>query len=430
MSREPVSREPGRPGPGDPGPGESREADPVPGESRDSEPDPGESPDAAGPGEGRRDDLDPRLERMRWRRRLRRGKERRGTPPEGPSSPRWRRRWGRRKRKRRGDARGAGRRPGERVPDNWAARHPVLAVAAALLALFLVTTTVVYLGAPDGSEYRTEWPERTAYMELRIEQAREEGRRLELRYRPVPLSRVPRHVQRAVLAAEDAAFWSHGGFDWEQIRYAIRKAWEEKSISRGASTITQQLARNLYLSPSRSPLRKLREAVIAFRLERTLPKARILELYLSVAEFGRGIFGVEAASRHYFGKSVSELGRLEAAQLAATLPWPLRNNPATNTGRFQWRTNLIHRLAFGSEEERIDITPPPLGEIEVTDPWARPVLADTVLADTVAGRPLFEPAPADTSAIDTIAPEGAPADTTATDAAPADTTAEAGAPPP
>jgi monofunctional biosynthetic peptidoglycan transglycosylase len=193
-----------------------------------------------------------------------------------------------------------------------------------------------------------------------------------LDYRPVPLSRIPQSVQRAVLVSEDAAFFSHGGFDWFEVREAVREAWEEREFPRGASTITQQLARNLFLSPARTPFRKLREALIARRLEAALSKARILELYLNVIEFGRGVYGVDAASRRYFGVGVESVGRREAAALAATIPSPRRNNPASGTVSFRRRADLAYRRAFGNGSGRIepggDVTLPPPPRVDSVAP--------------------------------------------------------------
>lgn len=243
--------------------------------------------------------------------------------------------------------------------DNWAGRHPVLATGLTAAGGALAALAALWVSLPEVEGLSQGWPERTAYMRLRAEQGEKEGGELRIAYRPVPLSRIPGTVQRAVLVSEDAAFYSHGGFDRHEIEAAIRKAWREKSVARGASTITQQLARNLYLSPERSLLRKLREALIARKLERELGKGRIFELYLNVIELGPGTFGVDAASRRYFGVGITDVGAWQAAQLAATIPSPLRHNPATRTGRFRWRTNLVYRRAFGPEEEREEIVPPP-----------------------------------------------------------------------
>lgn len=260
--------------------------------------------------------------------------------------------------------------PGRRR--SWPARHPVLATLGALLLAGLAGLLLLFLTLPNLESLETEWPERTAYMELREREARARGEELRIAYRPVPLSRIPATVQRAVLVAEDAGFYGHSGFDWHEVRAAVEKAWEEKTLPRGASTISQQLARNLYLSPRRNPLRKVREALLTWHLERKLGKGRMLELYLNVIEFGPGTFGVEAAARRYFGTGVSSLGPERAAQLAATIPGPLRHNPATATGQFRWRTALIQRRAFGAAEERIEVTPPPEVEVEVADPFAEP----------------------------------------------------------
>jgi monofunctional biosynthetic peptidoglycan transglycosylase len=183
-------------------------------------------------------------------------------------------------------------------------------------------------------------------MRIRIAEAARTHEPFELRYRPVALVEVPRSLRRAVLVSEDAAFFDHSGFDWYELRAAVQKAWQEKEAPRGASTITQQLARNLYLSPRRSLSRKLREALITRRLEKKLSKNRIFELYLSVIELGEGVFGVDAAARHYFGVPVSGASASQGAMLAATIPSPLRDNPATDTRRFRWRTDLIAGRAF------------------------------------------------------------------------------------
>lgn len=245
----------------------------------------------------------------------------------------------------------------------------MLAALAGLLLATGVALVLLLVTLPDVGPLRSGWPERTAYMEVRLADARERGEALRIDYRPVPLSRVPPAVRRAILVAEDAGFYGHAGFDWHEVRDAVERAWRERRPPRGASTISQQLARNLYLSPDRSPVRKLREALIARRLERALDKNRILELYLNVIELGSGIFGVEAAARRYFGTGVSTLGPAEAAQLAATIPSPRRHNPATDTRTFRWRTGLVHRRAFG-REERIEVVEPPALEIEVDAPTA------------------------------------------------------------
>lgn len=221
-----------------------------------------------------------------------------------------------------------------------------MVVAGALAAVVLSWLGLTWATLPSVSRFAASWPDTTAYMHIRIAQAARSDESFELRYRPVALAEVPRSLRRTVLVSEDAAFFDHAGFDWYEFRAAIGKAWREREAPRGASTITQQLARNLYLSPRRSLSRKLREALITMRLEKQLSKNRILELYLSVIELGRGVFGVDAAARHYFGVPVSDVSASQAAMLAATIPSPLRDNPATDTRRFRWRTDLIAGRAF------------------------------------------------------------------------------------
>lgn len=144
----------------------------------------------------------------------------------------------------------------------------------------------------------------------------------EIKYQWVPLNNISIHLRNAVVVAEDGEFFNHPGFDIESIKKAIDLNLKRKKWARGASTISQQLARNLYLSPYKSVFRKLRELLITLKLERELPKDRILEIYLNVAEWGNGIYGAEAAARHYFGKPASALSKHEAAFLAAILPRP------------------------------------------------------------------------------------------------------------
>jgi monofunctional biosynthetic peptidoglycan transglycosylase len=155
-----------------------------------------------------------------------------------------------------------------------------------------------------------------------------------LRWHPVPLFMIPKHVMRAVVVAEDSRFYQHKGFDQQAIREAIEYNLSRGRIVYGASTISQQTVKNFFLTTSRNPLRKLHEAILTYAMEKNVGKQRILEIYLNISEFGRGIYGVEAASRHYFGKSVSEIHPEEAVELAATLPAPVNHNPTTRTAFF------------------------------------------------------------------------------------------------
>ncbi len=159
----------------------------------------------------------------------------------------------------------------------------------------------------------------------------------------MPLAQISSNLQRAVIAAEDASFFIHKGFDWKGIRDATLDNLKAGEMKRGGSTITQQLAKNLYLSSKRSLLRKAREALITRLLERHLTKERILELYLNVAEWGHGVYGAEAAAHHHFAKSAQELNADEAAWLAAILPSPLRNDPIYKTTSLTRRHQHILR---------------------------------------------------------------------------------------
>lgn len=162
-----------------------------------------------------------------------------------------------------------------------------------------------------------------------------------LRWQPVPLAMIPEPVRQAVILAEDSRFFQHEGFDLIAFKEAMEYNLAKRRFALGASTISQQTTKNLFLSRSRDPLRKWHELVLTFALERHLDKERILEIYLNVAEFGEGVFGVEAAARRYWNRSIATLGWPEAAELAATLPSPRKDNPATATARFRARTQKI-----------------------------------------------------------------------------------------
>jgi monofunctional biosynthetic peptidoglycan transglycosylase len=167
-----------------------------------------------------------------------------------------------------------------------------------------------------------------------------------LAWRPVAYAAIAPTLKQAVVVAEDIDFFSHSGFATAEIRAALRDAWEDKELPRGASTLTQQLAKNLWLTPSYNPLRKLREALLTWQLERDLSKRRILELYLNVVEFGPGVYGAEAAARRYFGVSAAGLGPRQAAELAAALPRPASWHPGvTSTGYLRHVERIEARMA-------------------------------------------------------------------------------------
>jgi monofunctional glycosyltransferase len=201
-----------------------------------------------------------------------------------------------------------------------------------------------YLIFPNISRLRKENPPKTSFMEYREREGREKGRPLRLRQQWVPLARISPYVIKAVIIAEDDKFWSHEGFDFEAIQKAVEKDLKAGKFKVGGSTISQQLAKNLYLTPSKNLLRKLKEAILTWRIERTLKKKRIIELYLNVVEWGEGIFGIEAASRHYFGKSAGSLGPEEAARLAVTLPNPRKFNPVGISPYVSKRAGIIYNI--------------------------------------------------------------------------------------
>ena len=181
-------------------------------------------------------------------------------------------------------------------------------------------------------------------MEYRERAYKEKRKKYRIDQNWVPLSKISPYLIKAVLIAEDDKLWKHGGFDYEAIQKAIEKDLKAKKFKFGGSTITQQLAKNLYLSPEKSMIRKIPEAFITWRIEKVLSKRRILELYLNIAEWGEGIFGAEAASRHYFGKPSSQLTPEEAARLASVLPNPKKYNPVGDQRYVTNRSNLIYSI--------------------------------------------------------------------------------------
>lgn len=201
-----------------------------------------------------------------------------------------------------------------------------------------------YFSLPSGDEFRRVNPKSTPIMRERQEEAHLAGRPYELHYTWVNYSEMPRSLTRAVIVAEDFDFFSHHGFDYGELKKALWEMITNFQKPRGASTITQQLAKNLYLSLSRNPIRKIKEAIITSRLEDKLSKERILELYLNIIELGPGIFGVEEASRFYFGQSVRTISESQAALLAAIIAAPLTTfSPKLAPARVNKRRDLILR---------------------------------------------------------------------------------------
>jgi monofunctional biosynthetic peptidoglycan transglycosylase len=265
------------------------------------------------------------------------------------------------------------------------ARRLALGAAAAVL-LFVAWLLAVW---PPPMWWRSHFPARTAFQSMRARQYAAAKDPPSLRYRPIPLDSISDWLGKAAVAGEDDAFYQHHGIDWRALREALGyrretftwsdprdraelqralgRASERRDKLRGASTITQQLAKNLYLSPSRNPLRKVKEAVTAFRLEWAMGKARILELYLNVVELGPNLWGVEEASQRYFHRPATHLSMDQAALLIATLPHPLTSNPAFRPGRTIWRQQLILRRLRG---ESVYVPPE---EVEAAVPAVVPI---------------------------------------------------------
>jgi len=210
----------------------------------------------------------------------------------------------------------------------------------AVLFLYVAYEFITY---PDVASLAKNNPKSTAWMELRDREARAAGRKPRRFQIWRPIRQIPANLKNAVLIAEDAAFFQHEGLDYNEIREAIKINAEKMEFARGASTITQQLAKNLYLSPSKNPMRKVRELFLTFSLEKHLTKQRIFEIYLNVIEWGDGVYGAEAAARHYFGKPCTDLTDAEAAALAAVIINPRRYSPINPTKRIRNRIAMIER---------------------------------------------------------------------------------------
>ncbi len=214
-------------------------------------------------------------------------------------------------------------------------------VSALVLLLFLTVSALLVFYAYDLKEFAHKNPKTTSYMKYFLEKERAKNQRARISYHYVNLNQISRLMINAVLIAEDDRFYKHSGLDWIEIRTVLEKAAQKMSFSRGASTITQQLVKNLYLTPERSFWRKYKEFILTFKAEMFLKKNRILELYLNVAQFGKLIFGAEAASRYYFNKSSSALNAEEAIRLAAILPNPSKYKVFNEKSRLIYRRRLL-----------------------------------------------------------------------------------------
>jgi monofunctional biosynthetic peptidoglycan transglycosylase len=254
-----------------------------------------------------------------------------------------------------------------------------LRVLAGIAGVGFGVVSYVYVTLPDVRPLATQNPSSTAFMQLREREAASDGLKPRHVHRWVRYSRISPNLKRAVLVAEDSAFWEHEGIDAEQIRKSIQDSLTRRQAPRGASTITQQLAKNLYLSPSYDPLRKIRELIIARRLEVALTKTRIFEIYLNVIEWGDRVWGAEAASRTYFGIPASALSRQQSALLAGAIVNPRLLSPGRPTRRLLRRQQIIlARMGGAGEAPPVTAATPDLeGDVE-TEPPAPPRFPLTV----------------------------------------------------
>jgi monofunctional biosynthetic peptidoglycan transglycosylase len=279
-------------------------------------------------------------------------------------------------------------------------RRVFVGLALAAIAGFVVLLLVLSADVAryDVASLERRAPKRTALMRARAAEGRA---RVDQRW--VSYDRISPLLRRAVLIAEDDAFFAHGGLDWHEMRESARRNWQKKRIVRGGSTITQQLARNLYLGNERTLVRKLREVLIARRLEDALSKRRIFELYLNLIEWGDGVYGAEAAARRWFGVGAHELDARQAALLASVIINPRRYSPTEPSRRIERRMSMI----LGRMARRGFIT---ADELRAARGEREP--------EASAAEWLFGPQPPDTAESPALAPpepEPVEADTTAAD---------------
>lgn len=236
--------------------------------------------------------------------------------------------------------------------------------AFAVVGMLVCAVGAYLIWLPDVRPLTLQNPKTTAYIQLFVRQQLRKGKKPLVMMQWTPLNQISPHLRHAVVISEDDMFYHHNGVDWESFQKALDYNIKKGRFARGASTITQQVARNIFLSPSKNPLRKVKEMLIAWKLERALTKDRILEIYLNIAEWGVGVYGAQAASRIYFGKDASMVDVGEAVALAAALPSPWRLNPPKQTGPKMARRKevLIERM------RRAGYLPPEVSESEIEMP--------------------------------------------------------------
>ena len=220
----------------------------------------------------------------------------------------------------------------------------IISITLILSLTYFIIDIGRYFIYPNVAYLKRNRPPKTAFMKYREKVWQEKGIKRKITNIWVPLSKVSPYVMKAVIIAEDDKFWSHEGFDFEAMQKALKKDIEKKKFKAGGSTISQQLAKNLYLCPTKKPVRKIKEAILTWRMERQLSKRRIMELYLNVAEWGDGIFGIEAAARKHYGKSAAALTASEAAVLAVIIPNPRRYKPDGTSRYVENQSERIYQI--------------------------------------------------------------------------------------
>jgi monofunctional biosynthetic peptidoglycan transglycosylase len=239
------------------------------------------------------------------------------------------------------------RKSGQKKTEKLSKKQKLLISAGIFIGLLSIWLVAEYASLPQVDNLVNEWPQSTAFIRKREAELKGQGKSID--YQPVPLSKISKHLRNAVLNIEDSRFYQHDGFDYVEIGNAVAKNIQSGKIVRGASTITQQLAKNLYLTPSRNPIRKYKEIIITKRLEKELSKDRIFEIYLNVVEWGETVYGIEAASEYYFGINASGLNPGQAVLLAVMLPNPRYYNPYTNMEKIlpKWKLHLSRLCDYG-----------------------------------------------------------------------------------
>ena len=228
-------------------------------------------------------------------------------------------------------------------------------IGIVILSVLVVAGFYLYLSLPDVSELKSKDPRTTALMLQRYREAKKTDEKFRIRQHWMEFEAIPKLLRETVRITEDASFYQHRGIDFAELKEAIKQNWQKGEYVRGASTITQQLAKNLYLTTEKNFIRKIKELLIARRLENHLSKDRIFAIYLNVIEWGPGVFGVEAASQYYFHKTASQLNLEEMVRLVAVIPQPLNVNPTENSDWLKWKSRWIldalRRYAYIDHEQ-------------------------------------------------------------------------------